>query len=340
MSGGILVGFERNIIGGFHAILDGAASTYGIWMAGIFTSCLTAYISWRGYQTLAGKLQRPVEDVVWDVAKMLIIMMFVTNAGGYLDMTAAAINGIRDGVSGDQSIWALLDTVWERSQTLGQGLYNMDGSTYVPVNGAIAEFIVWLSVAFLVGVSAFINLIAELILMLMLTTAPIFIFCLMWNWLRPTFNNWLQSIISCILTTLFSGLALQVIMRYINSLIDYAASVKVTNMITLAFQVGIAAILAGLIIFVIYKLSCMLAGVAAQGAIQGMAMAGLSNGLSIAKNTASSIGNGLAKIGERATENIKSSPIIGNQTTYQSHAAAAREASIQTVLRNKSQRGR
>lgn len=338
---GILVGMEKNIIGGFHLVLDGMTSTYGAWMAGIFTSSLTAYITWRGYQTLAGKLQRPVEDVVWDVAKMLIIMIFVTNAGGYLDMTAAAINGIRDGVSGGDSIWAILDSVWERAQKLGATLYGMDDSKYFAFEGGFAEAIVWLSVAFLVGVSAFVNLIAEFILMLMLTTAPIFIFCLMWGWLRPMFNNWLQTILTCILTALFSGLALQVVINYINKVLEFGVPAsKTANMVTLAFQVGIAAVGAGVVMFVVYKLSCMLAGVAAQGAIQGMASAGIGSGFSAAKNAAGSAGSGLAKIGDRAAENLKSRPMPGYGNSPSSSPAAARKASIQTMQRINAQRSK
>ena len=49
---------------------------------------------------------------------------FVTNAGGYLDLVSDAITGLRDGFSGDASIWARLDTVWEKAQALGEKLYS------------------------------------------------------------------------------------------------------------------------------------------------------------------------------------------------------------------------
>ncbi|WP_252717306.1 type IV secretion system protein, partial [Shigella boydii] len=61
-------------------------------MAHLFSiAVLSLYITWRAYQTMAGKLVRPFEEIVWDVSRMLIIMIFVTNAGGYLDLVSDAI---------------------------------------------------------------------------------------------------------------------------------------------------------------------------------------------------------------------------------------------------------
>jgi type IV secretion system protein VirB6 len=40
---------------------------------------------------------------------------------GWIDISA--IQGLKDGVSGDDNVWALLDTVWEKAQALGQKLF-------------------------------------------------------------------------------------------------------------------------------------------------------------------------------------------------------------------------
>ncbi|MBL7309591.1 type IV secretion system protein, partial [Escherichia coli] len=71
---------------GFDSVLTSVAADTGGWMAHLFSvAVLSLYITWRAYQTMAGKLVRPFEEIVWDVSRMLIIMIFVTNAGGYLD---------------------------------------------------------------------------------------------------------------------------------------------------------------------------------------------------------------------------------------------------------------
>ncbi|EJV9378940.1 type IV secretion system protein, partial [Salmonella enterica] len=104
---GIFVGLNSHIMEGFDSVLTSVAADTGGWMAHLFSvAVLSLYITWRAYQTMAGKLVRPFEEIVWDVSRMLIIMIFVTNAGGYLDLVSDAITGLRDGFSGDASIWA------------------------------------------------------------------------------------------------------------------------------------------------------------------------------------------------------------------------------------------
>jgi len=340
-SPGIFVGFEKTIMGGFDTVLNGVTTVYGGWMASIFVSCFTGYFIWRGYQTLAGKLQMPLEETLWDAAKMIIIMMFVTNSNGYLDIVEMGIMGFRDGVTGDESIWALLDTVWAKAQALGTTLYNLDESIFFNGEGFLAQLIVWGGVGFLVLISAFVNLIAELILLLMLKTAPIFIFCLMWGWFRPTFNNWLKTILSCILTAFFSGLALQIIINYVNDILVLATkNAAVANMVTMGFQVGVAALLAGGIMFVIYHLSNALAGAGAEAAMQSSALRNLmpspprpSNNSSRDKMRNSNNQN----INSRMNPSTNAKNTSGEKSSSQ-QASDARKASIQTMQRINAQR--
>lgn len=66
-------------------------------------------------------------------------------------------------------------------------------------------------------ITAFVSMIAEVMILLLSITAPIFIFCLMYGFLRPMFNNWLQNIFAAILTILLSSLSLRIVVNYLNS---------------------------------------------------------------------------------------------------------------------------
>ena len=101
-SEGVFSGMDAAVMNGLNSVLQGQMSLYSTLMAGLVTGSATLYILWRGYQTLAGKLHTPVEDVAWDLARMGIILAFVTNADGYLDASVAAINGLKDGFSGSE----------------------------------------------------------------------------------------------------------------------------------------------------------------------------------------------------------------------------------------------
>jgi type IV secretion system protein VirB6 len=311
---GTFVGLNSHITEGFTNVLDGVAATTGGWMGYLFSAAtLSLYFAWRSYQMLLLGKNVTYGEIVWDVSKMLFIMVFVTNAGGYLDMVTSAVNGLRDGLSGGTSIWERLDTVWEKAQRLGEDLYNKDDSKYVPAKGLLAQTLVWAGVALLVGITAIINLVADLLLRLMLATAPIFIFCLMWSWFRDMFSNWLKTIISCLLTTYFSGIALTVVMDYLDYILSSAQHATQANYLTLGIQVFLGALGAAAVMNLCAKLASSLAGASAQAAAQGMASAGLSagaraagaEGAKVAGAAADKAGAAAHAVGSKAADYIK-----------------------------------
>lgn len=287
MSGGIFVGMDKNIMDGLNAILEGQSSTYGTMMSVIIVSSFTLFILYRGYQTLGGKLQTPVEDVAWDVGRMLLITTFVLNINGWLDATIAAIEGLRDGISGNDNIWALLDSVWEKAQALGQTLFNLDDSTYVKLNGGFAEVLVWGGAIVLLLAATFVNLLAEITILLMTVTSPIFIFCLLYGFLKPMFDNWLKTIFTAILTIMFSALSIRIAINYLNKILDAAITTSAeSNMVTLAAQCFLAGIAAGVVVWFSTKIASALSGAAVQAALQGAVMSGVSGLARKSANTA------------------------------------------------------
>ena len=78
----------------------------------LVTVSVTLYVLWKGYQILASKTQTPMQDLVWDLSKFAIIIMFITNADGYLTAATNALQGMKDGLSGGVSAWQTLDNLW------------------------------------------------------------------------------------------------------------------------------------------------------------------------------------------------------------------------------------
>lgn len=74
MSGGVFVGVEKHLIGGITDATKGLMMSYSSMMMGLAVTSATIYIMWRGYQTLAGKLSTPMEDTMWDIMRMAIIL--------------------------------------------------------------------------------------------------------------------------------------------------------------------------------------------------------------------------------------------------------------------------
>ncbi|MDH8137272.1 type IV secretion system protein, partial [Klebsiella pneumoniae] len=70
-----------------------------------------------------------------------------------------------------------------------------------------------------------VSMIAEVMILLLSITAPIFIFCLMYGFLRTMFNNWLQNIFAAILTIMLSALSLRIVVNYLNLVLTKATKV-------------------------------------------------------------------------------------------------------------------
>ncbi|OSM96044.1 type IV secretion system protein [Lonsdalea populi] len=346
MSGGMFVGMNNTITDGLHAVLRGQTSVYGDMVSVIAVSSFTLFVTYRGYQTLAGKLQTPVEDVIWDVGRMLLIMTFVLNLDGWLDLAISAINGLTDGVSGDDNVWVLLDTVWAKAQTIGQKLYQQDDSTYVKLNGGIAQLLVWGGAIITLLFGSAVNLLAGIIIVLMTTTAPLFIFCLLYGFLIPMFNNWLKIIFTVILTIMFSALSIRIVINYLNGLLDKAVNfADNANIITLGVQCCVAGVISGVIIWFSAKIANALGGVAVQAALQGAAMSGL-RGLAKPSSDAAkpvmkagAAGARLAAKGSASTANA-AGILIAAGTSKALSAWQKRAASIDSMKRFNQQRNR
>ncbi|EGH26372.1 conjugal transfer protein, partial [Pseudomonas amygdali pv. mori str. 301020] len=59
---------------------------------------------------------------------------------------------------------------------------------------------------------------ADVTIALLSITAPLFIFCLMFGFLRTMFNNWLQLIFSSILTVLFASLIVNISIAFMTDM--------------------------------------------------------------------------------------------------------------------------
>lgn len=253
-------------------------------------AAITLYVMFKGYQTLAGKSQAPLSDLTWDLAKFGIIITFVTNAGGYLTAATDALQGMKDGFSGSDSVWQTLDKIWLSTQNLADKLYQRDTDT-IPLAGFVAMMFGWVGGIILVAIASIVFISADVTMVLLTITAPIFIFCLMFGFLRSMFNNWLQLMFSSILTVLFASLVIRFVIDFqgemVNQMIEGAVE---SNIVTTGAQAFMTGILAGLLVFISSKIATSLAGAGVDGAVQGMAMIG---GFGAMKATKSLTGSGL-----------------------------------------------
>ncbi|AJJ53073.1 trbL/VirB6 plasmid conjugal transfer family protein (plasmid) [Yersinia pseudotuberculosis IP 32953] len=321
--------FNTTIMDKLTTMGDVYQAQYATGIMSLMVGAVTLYILYVGYSTLGGKLQTPVPDLVWNLARFAMLITFITNAGGYLTALTEGLNGLKAGFTGDTSVWAALDTLWDSTQKLADKIYDKDKSTYVAVSGGLGAALVWGGAIFLMFTSAVVFLTADITMLFMLMTAPIFLFCLMFGFLRPMFNSWLQLIFSSILTVLFASIVIRLAIDFqVEIAGQVATQADDSNLMTMGAMGAVAGLLSGVLVTLAAGFASKLAGAGAEGAMQGLAMAGAMKaakpvGKAAAKGAgkvAGGIGNGLGGIGNKAASNLNSAPAV-NPTAARAKAA-------------------
>ncbi|HDS5980330.1 TPA: type IV secretion system protein [Escherichia coli] len=304
MAGGVFQGLAQALNSSLDSMASGQIAQYSSMISVIVTSSVTLYLIVCGYMQMAGKLR--TEDFGYNIVKMSIILTFVNNSGGYLDSAIDAINGLKEGISGSDSVWAILDSLWYKTQVLADTIYKLGDEDWVNIRGAVGLCFVWAGAVITMICSAFTFLSAEITIKLMTWVSPIFIFCLMYGFLRPMFNNWLMAIISSVLTLMFASLVLKIGTNYLDKTIQKATTlVESVNIITLAVQVFIIYIAAAFLVWLSAKIATQLAGVGVDGAIQGAAAMGVIGGGFAAARATSGAGGIVKNMGVGAYEGAK-----------------------------------
>ena len=215
------------------------------------------------------------------------------------------MQGLKDGLSGNQAggVWAKLDSLWAQTQALASAVKDLDTSTYVKVDGGIGAGLVWIGSIILMLVAGLVFFTADVTMLLLGLTAPLFIFCLMFGFLRTMFNNWLQLIFSSILTVMFASLVINIGMNFMGKILtQVTAQATESNLITMGALACVAGVLTGGMVLLSAKFATQIAGVGMEGAVQGMAVMGLgaatwgaSKAAGAALSQGKEIGKGLGK---------------------------------------------
>ncbi len=103
----------------------------------------------------------------------------------------------------------------------------------------------WGGTIFTIVTMAIVFISSEVLLVLLLTTAPIFIGCLSYGFLKEMFNGWLRSIFSCITALIFATLIVRLGMS-INSQLIKAFSDSLTQ--NTLMEVGALSLAIGIIV--------------------------------------------------------------------------------------------
>lgn len=182
----------------FSTMKNASLTTKFMQLQSIVGILIVLSIMYKGYQTLAGKAQDPIRDLVWDIARKLMILTFVMNVSGWLTASTSALSAIYEWAGGGKSFYAQLDKVT---------------GSFIDVLIQVYDDNFWLSfIAIPIMLLSFVAIVATLfftVISLSLTNTfliialPLALFCFMYENTRQVFVQWCNMFISNIFLLLF-----------------------------------------------------------------------------------------------------------------------------------------
>lgn len=227
-------------------------------------------ILYYGYSIMSGRgSNATVSEMMWNLARIGMIFTFMQNTDHLLDLSIGFIQELKGGFVGADSVFGLLDQQVESTKKLAEDLYALDVN-YIPLKGFLAAGMLWLGSIFVVVAASIIYISSSVCLTLLLATAPIFIGCLAYGFLKENFNGWLRAILSCIASLIFASMISRIGVSLNGQFVQYVSQSPDKSML---LEVGALNLATGIIIgFLLLKstgLAGSIAGVAASSAIQG-----------------------------------------------------------------------
>lgn len=166
--------------------------------------CVVLYIMVYGYAILAGKKSNPISDVLWDLSKLAIILGVLQGAGGIMSGLTGLVDEIKGFFVGGENAYSLLDEKFN-------ALANLTTRIWIKASGVEETLLAIVKICGLIPlVIGFVScgamiVYTEIVSKILLATAPIFIFCLMWGWLKDSFTQWVGAILGNCLVLLFTS---------------------------------------------------------------------------------------------------------------------------------------
>ncbi|ENZ2746214.1 type IV secretion system protein [Salmonella enterica] len=263
---------------------------------------VTIYIIIYAMQTMAGRQKTPVPDFLWNMGKMAVIFMFVSNMDGLLDSAISGIDDLKDMLSGGIDPWLWLDQLWVKGGQVARKIRELDTDT-IPLGGFLGSWATYVGTILALMSASVVFLVSELTIKLLTITAPVFILCLMFGFLRQMFNNWLQTIFSSILTLMFATLALRAGTSYLNHILSVIVKdADEFNLVDMGFMALAAGIFTAVIAWLARHYASQLAGVGVEGAMQGAAAMGLGAATFGASKLISKGRQGITSLGDAASK--------------------------------------
>ncbi|ECC1314903.1 type IV secretion system protein [Campylobacter jejuni] len=232
---------------------------------------ITLVIMYKGYEVLMGTSQSPIRELTWDIAGKLLAITFALNIGGWLTLVINAMDGIYEWAGGGTQMYKTLDEMFVNTINLTDIIWTKTSGFADSLMAIAAMLLCYVGFAIAVVPTLAIFVITTFTQTLLVITAPIVFWLLIFKSTKNVFTQWIGLLLSNTLVILLVGLFLSVFMEQISNWIQYF--IKETQTGGEVLKTSIFFVIASLVL-VIMIISAKLyaekiANVSMEGAMEG-----------------------------------------------------------------------
>ncbi|EAI4327131.1 type IV secretion system protein [Campylobacter upsaliensis] len=189
----------------------------------LFSIIITLVIMYKGYEVLMGKSQSPIRELTWDIAGKLLAITFALNLGGWLDLVIGAMDGIYEWAGGGAQMYQNLDEMFANTAQLTNIIWAKSSGIGGAILAIVAMLLCYIGFCIAVIPTLSILIVTTFTQTLLVISAPIVFWLLVFKATRNVFTQWIGLLLSNTLVLLLVGLFLKTFMNQMSSWIKYFA---------------------------------------------------------------------------------------------------------------------
>lgn len=177
---------------------------------------ITLVIMYKGYEVLMGTSQSPIRELTWDIAGKLLAITFALNIGGWLTLVINAMDGIYEWAGGGTQMYKTLDEMFVNTIKLTDIIWAKTSGFADSLMAVAAMLLCYVGFVIAVAPTFAILVVTTFTQTLLVITAPIVFWLLIFKSTKNVFTQWIGLLLSNTLVILLVGLFLSVFMGEIN----------------------------------------------------------------------------------------------------------------------------
>ncbi|MEA8980960.1 type IV secretion system protein [Campylobacter jejuni] len=185
---------------------------------------ITLVIMYKGYEVLMGISQSPIRELTWDIAGKLLAITFALNIGGWLTLVINAMDGIYEWAGGGTQMYKTLDEMYANTAQLANIIWAKSSGVGGAILAIVAMLLCYVGFVIAVVPTLAIFVITTFTQTLLVITAPIVFWLLIFKSTKNVFTQWIGLLLSNTLVILLVGLFLSVFMEQISGWISLLSS--------------------------------------------------------------------------------------------------------------------